>query len=42
MLKMSKKLQFCEYHNIENTGHLVNLESPIKTNNIILNFLDKI
>ena len=42
MLKMSKKLKFCEYHNIENTGHLVNLESPIKTNNIILNFLDKI
>ena len=42
MMKMSKKLQFSEYHNIENTGHLVNLESPIKTNNIILNFLDKI
>ena len=42
MLKMFEKLQFGEYYDLEDTGHLVNLESPEKTNNIVLKFLDKI
>ena len=42
MMKMSDKLKFAEYYDLKNTGHLVNLESPVKTNNIVLKFLDKI
>ena len=42
MKKMSDKLRFSEYYDLKNTGHLVNLESPVKTNNIVLKFLDKI
>ena len=42
MLKMSKKLSGSEFYNIENTGHLVNLEAPEKTNNIIIDFLKRI
>ena len=42
MMKMFEKLQFGEYYDLEDTGHLVNLESPEKTNNIVLKFLDKI
>ena len=42
MMKMSQKLQFGEYYDLKDTGHLVNLESPEKTNNIVLKFLDKI
>ena len=42
MLKMSKKLSDSEFYNIENTGHLVNLEAPEKTNNIIIDFLKRI
>ena len=41
-LKMSKKLSASEFYKIENTGHLVNLEAPEKTNNIIIDFLKRI
>ncbi len=42
MEKMSKKLTCCQFHTIENTGHLVNLEAPNETNTIILEFLKNI
>ena len=42
MMKMYQKLQSSEYYDLNDTGHLVNLESPEKTNNIVLKFLDKI
>ena len=42
MEKMSKKLAFCQFYNIPNTGHLVNLEAPNETNRIILEFLKNI
>ncbi len=41
MEKMFLKLKKAEFHCIANAGHLVNLEAPVETNEIILNFLEK-
>ena len=40
MEKMYYKLEKAEFHCIENAGHLVNLEAPVKTNKIIMDFLE--
>lgn len=42
MKKMSDKLSDCKYYNINNAGHLVNLESPKETNEIIVEFLENL
>ena len=39
MARMADKMQRAEFHEIQDAGHLVNLEAPDETNTILKNFL---
>ncbi|MBW8636997.1 alpha/beta hydrolase [Hoeflea sp. WL0058] len=41
MERMASKMREAEFHLVENAGHLVNVEEPEKTNQIISDFLKK-
>ena len=42
MEKMSKKIKHSKFYEFDNVGHLVNIEVPQKTNEIISNFINSL
>lgn len=41
MQKMAARLANAEYHELQGAGHLINIEMPVATNQIIIDFIEK-